>query len=109
MNNSLYYECHITIEPILDAQQLFNLSALVSKYKFKVADLLMKKRGHNTLERSEYDTFVSSRDIDKEVLRNRMLDLLEELKLLNYKVWRYKIESVILDSKFDDKYGIIHD
>lgn len=101
----LYYECHVTIEPLFD-EALEQASVIAKKHKFKVADLLMKKRKSDSEERSKYDTFMSSRSQDKNDIQSRMIDLIAELKANNIKLWRYKIEEVTIDSNIDDYFGL---
>lgn len=43
ISNVLYYECHITIEPLFE-DRLDQLRLICSHFKFKVADLLMQKK-----------------------------------------------------------------
>lgn len=93
----LYYESHVTIEPIKDEQRLNDLKALCSSYKFKVADLLMVKDEKRT--RSNIDTFCTSRGQDLDELVDRMKSLVNVLHLEKYEVWRYKIEIVVIDVK----------
>lgn len=89
-----YYESHVTIEPIDDTDRMALMSVLCGKYKFRIADLLMKNR-----EKSRLDTFCSSRGPDAAELTNRMTSLVQRLQAHGFEVWRYKIESVIVDSK----------
>ena len=56
--SDLYYEAHITIEPVFDDERIF-ASNLCKPYGFKLADLLMKKRKQDTEERSSSDTFIT--------------------------------------------------
>lgn len=101
----LYYECHVTIEPLFD-DLLEQASVIAKKHKFKVADLLMKKRKSDTEERSKYDTFMSSRSDDYTDIKLRMISLISELKTNNIKLWRYKIEEVTIDSNIDDYFNL---
>ena len=98
---SLYYESHVTIEPVFDTR-LEQLKFLCELHGFRVADLLMQKRSEDTPERSRFDTFCSSRSVDLPVLESRMFGLVSACLAAGFKVWRYKIEDVILDSKVDD-------
>ena len=99
---SLYYESHVTIEPVLDERDLEHLKFVCELHGFRVADLLMQKRKEDTPERSKFDTFCSSRSVDMPVLEKRMFDFVKACRDIGFKVWRYKIEDVILDSKVDD-------
>lgn len=103
---SLYYECHITIEPLFD-EQLEQVKELVIPYKFKVAELLMKKRSEDTEERSQYDTFMTSHSQHYAELEERMIQLIFTLQGNGITVWRYKIEDVVLDSKINDMLGVL--
>lgn len=99
---SLYFESHVTIEPVLDAARLEQLKFICELHGFRVADLLMQKRAEDMPERSRFDTFCSSRSVDMPALEQRMFALVSALRGAGFKVWRYKIEDVVLDSKVDD-------
>lgn len=96
MKSNLYYEAHITIEPVFD-KDLEVAKILADCRGFRVADLLMVKRKEDTPERSKYDTFMTSRDTDYDTIYNATIDLVNDLKTANFKVWRYKIEDTLLD------------
>lgn len=102
-----YFESHITIEPVFD-DRLILASTIAKEYGFKIADLLMKKRIEDTEKRSQYDTFMSSRDKSYDILNNRMLDLILKLKELGFVIWRYKIENILCDSKYKDIHNLCH-
>lgn len=97
---ALYYEGHVTVEPVFD-DRLEHLKTLVSCYGFRVADLLMKKRDEDTEERSANDSFMTGHDKKYETLLHRMTSLVWILNERGFQVWRYKIESVVLDSRID--------
>lgn len=92
----LYFESHITIEPVFD-EQLFLFKQICDTQGFKAAELLMKKRSVDTPERSEYDTFCTARDVNYEVLLTRTLNLVQQLTNAGFDVWRYKLENTLLD------------
>jgi len=100
--NPLYYEAHVTIEPVFD-ERLENFRKICELYEFRVADLLFKKRKHDTPQRSSFDAFCTGRSKEYEDLQSRTCSLVNELKNNNFEVWRYKIESTLLDSKFGSK------
>lgn len=94
----LYFECHVTVEPVYD-ERLERLKAIAAEpgIKFKVADLLMRKRMADTPERSQFDTFCTGRDVIYPNLEERMRNLVEALIEEGFEVWRYKIENTLLD------------
>lgn len=97
----LYYEAHVTIEPVFD-ESLLNFMFICKEHKFYVATLLMQKRKDATEERSKCDSFCTSHGQDQDELKKRMFALLDDLKKESYQVWRYKIEIISLDSRYDD-------
>lgn len=95
----MYYESHITIEPVFD-KDLEEVKKIAEKHTFRVADLFMLKRPNDTPERSKYDTFMSAKNDDYSVLFGCMHDAIKELKLNGFKVWRYKIEHIKIDVRY---------
>lgn len=92
-----YYECHITIDPVLDKTKLNTLKELSKSYGFKVAELLMKKKGVYTP--SDIDSFLTARDTDRYSIHNKMIKMCSLLKENGFVIRRYKIEYAYLDSK----------
>jgi hypothetical protein len=101
-----YFETHVTIEPVFD-ERLVLATIIVSRHKFKIADLLMKKREQDTEERSKNDTFMTGHGKHLEEMENRVKGLVAELRSNDFKVWRYKIEDTIMDSRIHDKLNIL--
>lgn len=96
-----YYEAHVTVEPVFsDKLELFKI--ICQDYKFRVASLFMQKRREDTGERSRNDSFCTGRGISYTDIEKRMLTLVSRLEREGFKVWRYKIESTLLDSRYDD-------
>lgn len=102
----LYLECHITIEPVFN-ERLEQASQIALDHKFKIANLLMQKREHDQPERSKHDTFMTSHSQDLDDMKIRMINLIDHLKQYGFKVWRYKIEDVIIDSKIIDELELL--
>lgn len=104
---TLYFESHITIEPVFDERRE-QASAIAKNNGFRLADLLMKKRTEQTEERSDKDTFMTSHGKFFEDIEQRMRDVVVELQKEGFKVWRYKIEDVVLDSRYEDVFGLLN-
>ena len=103
--SKLYYEAHITIEPVFD-DRLTLLKNIAEAYSYRVADLLMQKRVADTAQRSKFDTFMTTRDKDWDVIVTNTKNLVLELQERGYKVWRYKIEDTIVDSQLNDEFEL---
>ena len=103
---TLILECHVTIEPVfgirLDAAQI-----ICQAHGFKVADLLMQRQENETPTRSRKDTFCTGHGATYSGLAARMVLLCQELKANGYKIYRYKIEDVILDSRQCDSLQLL--
>lgn len=96
----LYYEAHVTIEPVFDKRLEF-ACAIAKQNNFKMADLLMKKREQETESRSKNDTFMTGHGKDYADIKSNLINLILTLQLYGFKVWRYKIEDTLLDSRHD--------
>ena len=92
----LYYEAHITIEPVFD-ERLDEFKICCEKFNFRAADLMMKKRQQDKPERSSYDTFSTGRSQNYLDLYTRTANLCELLERNGFDVWRYKIEATLID------------
>jgi hypothetical protein len=101
-----YFECHVTIEPIFD-EKLDAAKLLAQKFGFKIASLLMKKRETETETRSKYDTFMTAHDKDLGNMKLRLTHLVHELKVQKFKIWRYKIEDTVMDSRIKDEMELL--
>ena len=104
--SSLYFECHITIEPVFE-ERLEKAVEIGKAQGFSVADLLMQRRKEDTPERSKFDTFMTGRDKNRATLAMRMIATIFALKRDGFKVFRYKIEDTLLDSKGKDVLNIL--
>lgn len=67
----------------------------------------MQKRENDTVERSKNDTFITGHSTFYHEIEERMRHLLTSLKLSKFKIWRYKIEQVVIDSRTSDDYNIL--
>ena len=102
----LYFEAHVTIEPIFD-EKLVSASEIARKHGFKIANLLMKKREEDTETRSKYDTFMTSHGMSLTFMKIRVKSLIQDLQAHDFKVWRYKIEDTVMDSRTNDELGLL--
>jgi hypothetical protein len=108
VTSALYYEAHVTIEPVFDAR-LAEAKAIAEPFQFRVADLLMKKREADTEERSKHDTFMTGHGKRYDDIEGRLVGLIQALDQGGFKVWRYKIEDTILDSRIDDRLDLLRE
>jgi hypothetical protein len=93
----LYYECHVTIEPVdpeTDPSQYAALEAVVGAYGFKLAKLYMQKG-----VRSDKDSFCTAHSDCREDIYERMAGVVRKLGEWDFRVRRYKIESVVFDTR----------
>lgn len=104
--SKLYYEAHITIEPVFDEQRE-TAAKIAEKFGFKLADLLMKKREEDTEQRSSKDTFMTGHSKSFEDIKVRTIGAVSMLELNKFKVWRYKIEDTLVDSKAFDEFSLL--
>ncbi len=102
--NPIYYECHITIEPVLGTN-LEKFNSICKSHKFKVAKLLMRKG--DSLETSTLDSFCTGHDTSYDTLLGRMTFLLQVLKETGFCIFRYKIESILVDSRNSDILNLV--
>jgi hypothetical protein len=106
----MYYESHVTIEPVFD-EQLDNATTIAIRHNFKIANLLMQKREADAPERSKHDTFMTGHSPTTvgglDDINIRTMELIADLKSNGFKVWRYKIEHAIIDSRNVDIWELI--
>ena len=97
---NLYYESHITIDPVYE-DGLRKFKDIAAIYNFRVAKLLMEKTP------STIDAFCTSRSKDYTQIVNDTICLVDALQGEGFHVRRYKIEDTLVDSKIEDKYGLL--
>ncbi len=107
MRSELYYEAHITVDP-LSGSALGLFKELCRRQGFKVADLLMVKPGVGTIP-SDIDSFCTTRSKFLEDISARVRNLVTDCRISGIKVRRYKIEDTVLDSKIDDVFELFED
>lgn len=103
---TIYYEAHITIEPVF-GPRLEAFKEIADLEGFRVADLLMQKRLEDTPARSKFDSFCTGRSESLTDLRTRMEALIRWLQHHGFQVWRYKIEDTLMDSRYKDVLNLL--
>ncbi len=99
------YECHITIAPVF-GEHLNVAKNVADAWGFKVASLLMVKDGME--EPSRRDTFMTSHSPTYDILETNMRLCVEAMQANGLEVRRYKIELIVLDSKYqNDPLGLL--
>lgn len=94
----LYYECHITIDPVTGALER-TVADFAKIFEFRLAEFEMTKP--NTV-----DSFLTARSKDAPQLRRDMIALIYLLRRASVQVRRYKIELALVDSNFSNVYGL---
>jgi hypothetical protein len=100
--DTIYYEAHVTFEPIFDEDTLEIAKNLAASAGYKVADLYMLNH-----EASRKDTFMTKHSKDYDALATSIILVVDLFKDISVECLRYKIESVVLDSRYEDKYKLI--
>lgn len=93
------FEAHITVEPVFD-KEFETFETECRQYHFRPAKLLMQKDRAETAEWSSKDSFCTGHHSDYGVLMGRGRQLIAALKDEGIKVWRFKIEEIILDERY---------
>lgn len=102
----LYLEAHITIEPVFDDERE-RAGAIGKAHGFKLAHLLMQRERGDTPERSSRDTFMTGHSKFCDEIQARTRACVEALRGAGFKVWRYKIENTVLDSRNEDVWALV--
>ena len=99
------FECHITVDPILGDRidDYTRLEFICNLNRFKIAKLYMTKTG----QVNDKDSFMTGHGDNYQELLVRMYKLIGDLLLAGYKIRRYKIEQILLDSRVNDIYNLI--
>jgi len=89
-NTDLYFEAHITIEPI-PQEKVSALKALCKRYEFRLADFILL---HGD---KEPKAFCTTRDRLWSTINKKVHEFKTTLGQEGYKVLRYKIENTLVD------------
>lgn len=98
MDNVLYYESHITIDPVFD-ERLAVLKEVAAFYGFHVADLILRKSRKDPEKPHQDDSFLTGRDKNRVHLEHRMDLLIEGLQDRDFVIRRKKIEAALIDER----------
>lgn len=89
----LYFEAHVTIDPVASDNEEWHIATLASEQGFRVAEFLYKKSGRV----ANPDSFMTTRSKDWLDIVARTTMLVSRLIEYGYTVRRYKIENTLLD------------
>lgn len=104
--SDLYLESHVTISPVI-GELRETARIIASDYGFKLAHLVMLK-DHGPDQPSQRDTFMTGHSKHIDELAHRTQRLVERLRDCGFRVWRYKIESCVIDSRQQgDTWGVL--
>lgn len=99
-----YYEAHINLGAMVEALAE-GLPEVLNKINFKTTDIVSMP--YEGLESEDFTVIITTKDSNLKILTQRVKDSVTLLSGLGYKVQRYKVESTITDSKYDDVFGLI--
>lgn len=98
--STLYYEGHITLAPFIGVPGNFleeSMEVACQMCDMRLSTFLMAKEGQE-----QPDAFVSLRSDDYKEMCDRIWSAVNYLKSRGHVVKRYKIESIIMDSRRQD-------
>jgi hypothetical protein len=104
----LYYESHITIEPVFeDDPRRKALEKVAKDNQFKIAELLMRKRASDRAVKSRDDTFLTGHGKFQMETYNSTMRCVKDLRAAGFKVLRYKVEGCFVDSRNADIWDLL--
>lgn len=95
VDEAIYYESHITLDPVTDMKRLGDLAELLSQHGFRLAKLYMEKG-----KPSDLDSFTTARDADVAHLTTRSRQAVFALVEAGFRVRRCKIEAALFDIRW---------
>ncbi len=99
-----YYEAHINLGKMPHWLDDY-LPTVLRMVGFETTDIVNNPQPD--LEQEDFYRIITTKDINLNTLTIRINSTVKYLKSLGYPVQRYKIESTIIDSKYDDKLGLL--
>jgi len=106
VNASLYYEAHVTIDPVF-GEQRENAMLIAERHGFRLAELIMRKNLDDDAHMAKDDTFMTGRSRDLAYLTVNLQRLVKDMQDEGYSVRRYKIEDCIVDSQLMDDFRFL--
>lgn len=98
------YEAHISLGKMSKYAE-DKLIPILNRVGFKVIDLaVIKKEG---LEKEPFHIITTAHSKNLNSMCHNVSSAVDELRSQGYKVIRYKIESTVYDSKFEDKFNLL--
>lgn len=102
------FEVHVTIDPVFeDDPKREILERIATNHNFKLAKLYMLKDSFVPEQESDRDTFMTYHSRDYGLAVHSTKVIVDHLRRENFKVRRYKIEEIVMDSKVVDLLGIL--
>jgi len=95
---SLYYEAHITIDPVFDRRRQ-QAEEIAKTHRFRLAKLIMRKSEADKEQVAKDDTFMTSNRASYIDLSVDLRNCVKELQMNDFVVRRYKIEDTLVDSR----------
>lgn len=95
--SELYLEAHVTIAPVFGKERE-RCEIIARSCGFKLAHLIMLK-DIGLDKPSQRDTFMTGHGKNIDEIATRTKEVVRSLRSYGFKVWRYKIESCVIDSR----------
>lgn len=98
------YEAHINLGQ-MEKELEDKLQKVLENINFKTTDIVALP--YEGLEQEEFYKIITTKDSNLRAITSRVENSVSLLQYLGYNVQRYKIESTIIDSKYEDKLDLI--
>ncbi len=106
MKSERYYEAHVTCNSeILSSRELDKPTWGVFTRIAQEGDWKASRFDQDDVDGYHDKWFMSARDVDLEVMKKRIKDVMWQLSIADFVIVRWKIEDTLLDSKLGDTLG----
>jgi hypothetical protein len=99
-----YFEAHINLGQMSEALEE-KLPRVLENINFKTTDIVAMP--YEGLEQEDFYKIITTKDANLRALTSRIENSVSLLRYLGYEVQRYKIESTVYDSKYEDKLDLL--